>query len=84
MKMTAFNAVCPLEIGDKIIKVPGNPVAVYVRPTPQPRAVIMQQGAKTHVITDIAAVHYIRDRKIVFTYELDRSGRYQELDVKVI
>ena len=66
MKLAAFNAVCPYEIGDrvKVIKaVNGQMCSVGVS-----------------VITDIACTHYIKAGKVVFTYELDGCGRYAQLE----
>jgi hypothetical protein len=68
MKMAAFNAVCPYEIGDKvkiIEAVKGSDGQLFT--------------SRVATITDIACTHYIKSRKIVFTYELDNGGEYAPL-----
>ncbi len=62
MKMAAFNAMCPYEIGDKINAVKEINGQMF--------------SAGVAIITDIACVHYIKSGKIVFVYELDNSGKY--------
>lgn len=81
MKMTAFNAVCPLEIGDRIITTPEGKEAVFLA---QAAAVLVKGPAAIYTVTDIACTHYIKNGGIVFSYELDNSGQYRELDVKVL
>ena len=71
MKMAAFNAVCPYEIGDKITVAMAIPTAKAVN------GQIFSAGIAT--ITDIACTHYIKNGKIEFTYELDNSGQYAPL-----
>lgn len=83
MKMAAFNAICPLEIGDKVIKVQGSNEVVYI-PANRIKAVFIQGPAQVHTVTDIACTHYIKAGKIAFSYELDNSGGYAELEVKVL
>lgn len=81
MKMAAFNAVCPLEIGDQIITTPEGKEAVFVQ---RAAAVLVKNPAKAYTVTDIACTHYIKTGKIMFAYELDNSGGYRELEVKVL
>lgn len=81
MKMAAFNAVCSLEIGDQMITTPEGKEAVLVK---RAAAVLVKNPAKAYIVTDIACTHYIKAGKIVFTYELDNSGIYRELEVKVL
>ncbi len=69
MQMQAFNAVCPYEIGDRI------KVAIPAERTADGKMFSLQ----TATITDIACTHYIKSGKIVFTYELNRSGQYAPL-----
>ncbi len=66
MQVAAYSAKCPYEIGDriKVIKAKGN----------------NENGrwfSVTEVtITDIACTHYLKSGKVIFTYELDGSGKY--------
>ncbi len=65
MKIAAFNARCPHEIGDKVqIIDKGQDGALYIT-------------EKT--ITDIACTHYLREGRAHFTYELDGQGKYIQL-----
>lgn len=66
MKMAAFNAVCPYEIGDKV------KVLKQVQVTPLAKGYVIEIAT----ITDIACTHYIKAGKIEFKYELDNSGEY--------
>ena len=71
MQLAAFNAVCPYEIGDKI------KVAI---PAPTAKVADGQMfSVVIATITDIACTHYVKSGKIVFTYELNNSGRYAPL-----
>jgi hypothetical protein len=38
---------------------------------------VIDMNGKTHTITDIASVHYIKKEKVEFIYELDNSGEYR-------
>lgn len=65
MKVAAFSAKCPYEIGDKI----------------QVIKEIHTGGRKQYMtepatITDIACTHYLKSGEVHFTYELDGSGAY--------
>ena len=83
MKTRAFNAVCPLEIGDMVavtMEENGKKTAYYM---PQGIVIEINRAAKVQKVTDIAAVHYCRSGRVCFLYELDNSGRYESLMVKV-
>lgn len=71
MQMTAFNARCPYEIGDKI------KVVIPAEKRSAEGGQMFSVGVAT--ITDIACTHYVRSGKIVFTYELNHSGQYAPL-----
>lgn len=66
MQMAAFSAKSPYEIGDKI---------QVITPAGKNRngALYMTTYA---TITDIACTHYLRENKVLFTYELDGSREY--------
>lgn len=82
MKTRAFNAVCPLEIGDMVAVTieNGRKTAYYM-----PRGVIIEieRAAKVQKVTDIAAVHYCRSGRVRFMYELDGCGQYESIAVKI-
>lgn len=70
MKLAAFNATCPFEIGDKITE----------RRTITPHmAEIFKTTAdfveEVHTITDIVCQHSVKTGKVIFLYELDNSGK---------
>ena len=69
MKEARFEAVCPVEIGDKVILVDGSRMAAGN--IPQGRLFVFE-GPKEHTITDIAAVHYVKSE----TKILNSSSRY--------
>jgi hypothetical protein len=71
MKEARFEAVCPVEIGDKVILAAGN--------IPQGRLFVFE-GPKEHTITDIAAVHYVKSGTVQFMYELDGNGKYTHIE----
>lgn len=93
MRLSAFSAVCPAEIGDRVIaKQEGNEKTIYlilpdhkipnaVKRSEEWRALL--ENGKESVITDIAAVHFCRSGQIQFQYELDNSGVYETLIVKI-
>lgn len=82
MKTRAFNAVCPLEIGDMVAVTmeKGRKTAYYM---PQGIVLEINREARVQKVTDIAAVHYCRSGKVYFMYELDGCGKYEDLFVKV-
>ena len=69
MKLAAFNAVCPYEIGDKVV--------ILEAAGKNDNGVMYIQREGT--ITDIACTHYIKTGKVVFTYELNGSGRDERI-----
>ena len=56
-KFAAFNARCPIELGDKI----------------------RDEAGREHTITDIVALHSMKEMKVRFVYELDNSGKLVNL-----
>ena len=66
MQVAAFSAKCPYEIGDRVnvIKAAGS----------NKNGQLFSVGVAT--ITDIACTHYLKSGKVIFTYELDGSGKY--------
>lgn len=66
MQMAAFSARSPYEIGDKI-------QVLTTAGKNQDRVLYMTTCA---TITDIACTHYLRENRVLFTYELDGSGEY--------
>lgn len=69
MQMAAFSAKSPYEIGDKI--------KVLEAIGKNPDGVLY--AVRITTITDIACTHYLRAGKVLFTYELDGSGKYAPL-----
>ncbi len=66
MKVAAFSAKCPYEIGDRVnvIKAAGS----------NENGQLFSVGVAT--ITDIACTHYLKSGEVSFAYELDGSGAY--------
>lgn len=89
MKLQAFNAKCPLEIGDIVfIKTneTGNNTAFLIPPEFKTLPDKLRKaliGEKECVITDIAVIHYCREGIVNFQYEVDKSGRYEPLDIVI-
>ena len=77
MKEARFEAVCPEEIGDKVILVDGSRMAAGN--IPQGRLFVFE-GPKEHTITDIAAGHYVKSGTVQFMYELDGNGKYTHIE----
>lgn len=65
MKVAAFSAKSPYEIGDKI-------QVIKEVHTGAEKKYMMEQ----ETITDIACTHYLKREEVLFTYELDGSGEY--------
>ena len=68
MKLAAFNATCPFEIGDKITE----------RREIHPTGLAFNGPVfteVTHTITDIVCQHSVKTGEILFLYELDNSGK---------
>lgn len=92
MKAQIFNAVCPLEVGDKVIVMlqsaagAGKPLeATYL---PDGATIMINKNDLRFLyeictVTDIATVHYFRSRETQFIYELDNCKKYQQLEVKM-
>lgn len=84
MQMAAFKAVCPLELGDKVaVKEPqaaGVREAYYL---PDGHAVVLCGAVTLHTVTDIATLHFLKNHDVSFMYELDGSGRYEALTVRM-
>lgn len=69
MQIAAFSAKSPYEIGDRI--------RVLMAAGQNENGVLFATRIAT--ITDIACTHYLREGKVLFTYELDGSGKYAPL-----
>lgn len=69
MKTAAFYARCPYEIGDKV---------QVLMPAKENRDGTLYT-TRLATITDIACTHYLREGKVLFTYELDASGKYIQM-----
>lgn len=65
MKVAAFRAVCPFEIGDRIPMTKKTGDRTF--------------SVTISTITDIACTHYIKKGMVEFTYEFDGNGRYVKL-----
>ena len=85
MKMAAFKAVRPLEIGDTVAirqaEKPGEKATAYYLPAGA--AVVMTGAITIHKITDIVTLHYLKSGEVQFMYEVDNSKRYTPLAVKM-
>ena len=66
MQVAAFSAKCPFEIGDKVV----------ILEAAGENKERIRYTERSGVITDIACTHYLRANRVLFTYELDRSGEY--------
>lgn len=71
MKLTAFNATCPFEIGDKI-KIRREIRGELAKRFPLIPATVVEE---VHTITDIVCVHSVKNGTVTFLYELDNSGK---------
>ena len=90
METEVFKAVCPLEIGDTVAigagKTAAGKTAAGVRTAyylPAGMEVVVAGTVSIHTVTDISTTHYLKSGKTVFRYELNGSGRYEVLNVKV-
>lgn len=84
METAVFKAVCPLEIGDTVAIGAGKTAAVRTAYyLPAGMEVVVAGAVSIHTVTDIATTHYLKSGETVFRYELDGSGRYEALTVKV-
>ena len=85
MKMTMFNAICPVEIGDEIFIIDGK--AYYLLPgikIPQKFWYILCTQAERRKIEDIATVMYCESGNVEFHYRLNGEQEYKKLDVVAI
>ena len=85
MKMAAFKAVCPLELGDTVAIKPAKaageiPEAYYL---PDGQNVVLSGALAIHKITDILTLQFPKGSEVSFMYELDGSDRYEPLTVKM-
>lgn len=84
MKKTMFKAVCPLEIGDMVAiktdRATGEKTAYYM---PSGTVVITADAVAICTVTDISMTYYLKNGETVFMYELDESGEYEALSVRV-
>jgi hypothetical protein len=71
MKLTAFNATCPFEIGDKI-KIRREIRGELAKRFPLIPATVVEE---VHTITDIVCIHSVKNGAVTFLYELDNSGK---------
>lgn len=69
MQIAAFSAKCPYEIGDRVV--------ILEAAARNENGIMYTQ--REGVITDIACTHYIKTGKVIFTYELNGSGRYERI-----
>lgn len=70
MKLTAFNATCPFEIGDKI-KIRREIRGELAKRFPLIPATVVEE---VHTITDIVCQYSAQTGEAVFLYELDGCG----------
>lgn len=85
MKMTMFNAVCPIEIGDEIFIIGGK--AYYLLPgikIPQKFWYTLCTQAERRKIEDIATVMYCESGNVEFHYRLNGEQEYKKLDVVAV
>lgn len=67
MKLAAFNATCPFEIGDKI-KIRREIRGELAKRFHLIPATVVEE---VHTITDIVCVHSVKNGTVTFMYELD-------------
>jgi hypothetical protein len=70
MKIAAFNAVCPYEIGDRVRMF--KPVVI--------NGVVVDHESSEHTITDIQCIHSLKTGKVKFEAEFDNSGKYYAIE----
>ena len=71
MKLAAFNATCPFEIGDKI-KIRREIRGELAKRFHLIPATVVEE---VHTITDIVCIHSVKNGTVTFLYELDDSGK---------
>lgn len=85
MKMTMFNAVCPVEIGDEIFIIDGK--AYYLLQgikIPQKFWYTLCTQAERRKIEDIATVMYCESENVEFHYRLNGEQEYKKLNVVAV
>lgn len=85
MKMTAFRAVCPVEIGDEIFIIGDK--AYYLVPgvkaTQKFWYSLLQQSDRRN-IEDIATVMYYKSGNVEFQYKLNGEQEYRRLNIVAV
>lgn len=76
MKLAAFNATCPFEIGDKI-KIRREIRGELAKRFHLIPATVVEEA---HTITDIVCVHSVKNGTVTFMYELDGRGPLVRLE----
>lgn len=69
VKQSYFIAQCPFEIGDRVIRKHSAQEITEKQ---------ISELLKAPVITDIAAIHFVKTGVVSFCYELDNNGVYLE------
>lgn len=77
MKLAAFNATCPFEIGDKI-KIRREIRGELAKRFHLIPATVVEE---VHTITDIVCVHSVKNGTVTFMYELDNSGELVRVEM---
>ena len=78
-----FKAKCPLEVGDTVAILPGQPTTLYYLSDGIRLDDETAKTAELHRITEIVAQHYVKAQKVVFAYQLDGGEDLITYDVKV-
>lgn len=85
MKMTAFRAVCPVEIGDEIFIIGDK--AYYLVPGVKATSKfwysLLQQSDRRN-IEDIATIMYCASGNVEFQYKLNGEREYRKLNVVTV
>ena len=76
-----FTARCPLELGDTVAILPGKAATIYYLPDGVKLDEETAKTAELHTVTDIAATHYLKTQKVVFSYQLDNTEDYISYEV---
>lgn len=85
MKMTAFRAVCPVEIGDVIFIIENK--AYYLTPGVEATENFwfsFFQQAERRTIEDIATTMYCKSGNVEFQYKLNGEQEYRKLNVVTV
>lgn len=78
-----FQAKCPLEIGDTVAILPGQPATLYYLPDGARLDSETAKKAELHRATEIVTYHYLKAQKVEFAYQLDDGEDFITYDVKV-